>query len=109
MASKPVEIKVTGKTQEFTKAVDKGVVDPLQEAQEALKDVQKQSDKTSESLVDDMKAAQKATEKLEDENRTLADTIAKGSKKAYKQMGDAAEAGTHKAVDATADFKDEAR
>ena len=123
MARKGITIPIASDTRSFMKGVDKGLIDPLENAVDAIDDVAKAmgdaSDATADlgrdgarsldKLEDSLKDAQRETEELKDDHRDLNDAIAKGSKTSYKKMDDAADDGFHKVNEAAETTKDESK
>lgn len=90
MARSPIEIPIASETGAFEKGVKSGIVEPLKDAEKALKDL---DDASPEQLERTMRDAQKQTEKLKDETKRAADAIEADFPRAYRQMKDSAEDG----------------
>lgn len=89
MARSPIEIPIASETGAFDKGIKSGVIEPLKDAEKALKDLGES--RGPEQLESDMRDAQKQTEKLKDETERAADAIEKDFKRAYRE---AKESGT---------------
>lgn len=91
MARNPIEIPIASETRAFRQGVESGIIEPLGDAEKALKDLA--DSRGPEQLERDMRDAQKATEKLADETRGAARSIERGWQDAYRGSSDAAEKG----------------
>lgn len=89
MARSPIEIPIASETGAFEKGIKSGIIEPLEDAEKALKDLGES--RGPEQLERDMRDAQKQTEKLKDETERAADAIEKDFKRAYRE---AKESGT---------------
>lgn len=108
MARKPVTIPIATDTRDFARGVKAGVVEPLDDMVDALKDADAAADDTGDALVDSMRDAQRATEDLDDEQRKLRDTLEEGSRAGFKGFAKNAGDGMDRAGDATNEYKEEA-
>ncbi|WNM25244.1 hypothetical protein [Demequina capsici] len=109
MARKGIEIPVASDTRDFEKGIKSGVITPLEDAADSLKDVERAGDRAGEQLEQSMRDAQRRTEDLADEHKALQDVIEKGSRTSYRKMSDESEKATRSASDDVDEFKDEAR
>jgi hypothetical protein len=105
--AKGISIPVAGETRDFARAIQTGVVAPLEDADEALKAMSRDASRLGE-LEDNMTAAQKATAKYEGELRDAIDAQKRAARGA-RDVGDDAQVGFHKASENVEEFKDEAR
>lgn len=104
--AKGISIGIGGDASEFASAVKKGVIEPLEDADDAVKDIGRDASRLDE-LESNMTAAQKATSKYEGE---LQDAIAAQKKAARgaRDVGDDAQHGFKQAGEYSGEFKDEA-
>lgn len=114
MARKPIEIPIGMDAGAFEKGVSSGIIEPLGDAKDALRDLAE--GQGPEQLEDQMRAAQKQTAKLKDETRDTADAIERNFKSSYRQMktsakdaSDEASRGMRDAQKQTAELEDETR
>lgn len=91
MARSPIEIAIASDTGAFRKGVASGIIEPLEDAQEALDDLARS--RGPEGLERDMRDAQRQTEKLKDETRDTARSIEQDFKRAYRETKQAADDG----------------
>jgi hypothetical protein len=105
--SKGIAIPITADEKDFTRGVRTGMIEPLEDVEDVLKDVGRAGGKTGDELEDSMKGAQKATEKNEKANQELVDALRKSSK-AGRSAGDDIKDGMKHAEEGTEEFKDEA-
>lgn len=106
MARGPIKVPIAADTSGFEKAVKNGIVEPLDDAEDGFKKLEKAA--KNADLDKEIGKAEKATEKLD---RELDDTRKSLDKLGYaaKKAGDDADAGFDAAGETTAEFKDEAR
>lgn len=109
MARKGINIAIASDTRAFSQGVSKGILDPLEDVENALEDVAKEGDRAGEKLEDAMRDAQRETEELADEHKELARTIRDQSRKGFRDFGDASDDGTRRAKQNVQEFKSEAR
>lgn len=109
MARKGVNIPVASDTRAFSKGVKDGVLDPLQEASDALEKVTRDGDKAGDHLERSLHDAQRETEGLKHETKQLHDTIEKGARTSYRRMADASDDATSTASRNVRALRDEAR
>jgi hypothetical protein len=105
--AKGISIPIAGETREFARAIQTGVVAPLEDADDAVKNIGRDASRLDE-LERNMKDAQKATSKYEDELRDAIETQRRAARGA-RDIGDDAQVGFHKAGEHVSEFKDEAR
>lgn len=79
MARKPIAISVASETRDFSKGVRDGVVEPLEDAEKALKEVERAGDRAGDELEDSMRDAQRETEELKDEYKRLEQVMKDGA------------------------------
>jgi hypothetical protein len=70
-----ISIGVGADTREFSQAVSRGVVQPLEGVTDALQDVSRDGDRAGDRLTDAMRDAQRQTTRLEDAHERLGDVI----------------------------------
>jgi predicted nucleic acid-binding Zn-ribbon protein len=107
MAGPGINIPVTTDARGFDKGIKSGVIAPLDDLEDTLKDVANAGENTGEDLEDSMKDAQKATEKNEKAHKNLADQIKKTGRSGKDAGGDISD-GMKTAEKGTEEFKDEA-
>lgn len=105
--AKGIEIGVGVDTKAAKQAIETGLVDPLEDAQEALDDLGKS--RGPERLERDLKGAQKATDRLQDETEETARAIEREYKKAYREAKQAADDGLSGMSEAGREVGDELR
>ena len=101
-----IQIGIASETKAFKQGIESGLIEPLEDAVEALDDLGKS--KGPDKLEDGLEDAQKASKELEREVKDTADTIEKEFKKSYAQMKQSAADGTDGAKESLNDFKREA-
>ncbi|WP_403023134.1 hypothetical protein [Salinibacterium sp. GXW1014] len=106
--AKGISIGVGADTRDFSKAVSKGVIDPLEDAQDALDDVARDGDKAGDKLERSFKDAQKQTEKYGREFSPLAREMDRQTKRGADDVARNTERGFDRAEQAAGAFKDEA-
>jgi hypothetical protein len=106
--AKGINISVASDTKGFIDGINKGVIEPLEGAVDALDDLAKAGDNAGEDITKSMKDAQKATETNQDEFDKLSRVI-KETGRSGRQAGDDIKAGMHGANQGLRDFKDESR
>lgn len=106
MARGEIKIPIAVDTGGIQKQISNGLVDPIEDAEDALKKLEKVD--AGQDLEKGFKKAQKATEHLEDD---LEDTRSELKKLGYaaKDAGDDAKAGMNRAEDGVEEFGDEAK
>lgn len=104
-----IRLGVAADTREFDRGIKQGVIDPLEDATDALRDLAKDGDRAGSDLERSMRDQQDETKKLEREYRDLADTIKSSSRKAGRDIDDGIGDGLDKAGTGLNDFKDEAK
>lgn len=90
MARNPIEIPIASETGAFEKGVKSGILEPLEDAERALKDL---NDAGPDKLDQQMRDAAKQTGKLKDETRDAADAIDRDFKRAYRDAKQSADDG----------------
>lgn len=104
--AKGIEVGVGVDTKAAKQAIETGLTEPLEDAQEALDDIGKS--RGPEELERDLKAAQKATERLQDETEDTAREIEKEYKRAYREAKESSRDFSDGASENVQGFKDEA-
>lgn len=105
--AKGISIPIAGEAREFARAVQTGVVAPLEDADDAVKNIGRDASRLNE-LERNMTAAQKATSKYEGELRDAIDAQRRAARGA-RDVGDDAQIGFRKASQNAEEFKNEAR
>ncbi|MBH0054485.1 hypothetical protein I6E74_09940 [Salinibacterium sp. SWN139] len=93
--TKGIEIGIGSETKAFKQGVESGVIEPIEDAIDALDDLGK--NKGTDKLEDGFEAAQKASKELKQEVSETADNIERDFKKSYADMKNSSESGTTKA------------
>lgn len=104
-----ISIGVAADTRAFSVGVKNGVLEPLEDVENALKDVSKDGDKAGDALEKSLKGAQKETKDLAKEYDQLSDTIRQSSKSASRNFSDSYREGADGAKEGIKDFKGEAK
>lgn len=84
--AKGISIPIASDTREFTTAIKKGVIEPLEGVEEALDDVARASDEAGDTLEDSLDKARKETSDFKREQQELARTIEQGSNRSFKSF-----------------------
>lgn len=108
MASKPLSIAIAADTTDFIKAVNRGVIDPLDEAAAALDAVAKDGDQAGAKLEASMVDAQKETDDLKDKQTELRKALDKTGNQG-RATGRELKDGFHDASRGAEEFRDEAQ
>ncbi len=103
-----ISIGIASDTRAFVQGIKSGVLEPLEDAEKALKNVSKAGDNAGDDLEKSLRESQKDTKKLGDEFEKLADTIKTESRKAGKDLDRNIKEGTDGGKEGLKDFKDEA-
>lgn len=104
-----IRLGVAADTREFDTGIKKGIIDPLDDAADALRDFAKDGDRAGSDLDRSFRDQQETTKKLERQYRDLGDTIKKTSRDAGRDLDDGIGDGLDKASDGLGDFKEEAK
>lgn len=104
--AKGIEIGIASETKAFKQGIDAGVIAPLEDAEQALKDLGDQ--KSLDNLENDLEAAQDASKKLARETKRTADDIEDEYRKAYAKLKSESKEGFGGASEAAQGFKEEA-
>ncbi len=107
--AKPISIGIAADTRDAATAINKGIIDPLEDVVDALDDVERDSDKATDGLVADMKRAQQETEELGDEHKKLSDIIREQAQRSRKAQQDNSSEATRSAKDDLRELGDEAK
>ena len=105
---KGVSISVAAETSDVERGLKTGVIAPLEDAADTLKDLAKEGDKAGGKLEASMRDAQKDTEKLGDEYQELSRTIRNTSKRGGQDLKEHTSDATDAAKRDLAELKDEA-
>lgn len=108
MAGKPLSIAIAADTTDFVKAVNRGVIDPLDEAAAALDAVAKDGDQAGAKLEASMVDAQKETDDLKDKQTELRKALDKTGNQG-RATGRDIKDGFNDASRGAEEFKDEAQ
>lgn len=100
------EIAIASETGAFEKGIKSGVVEPLEDAEKALKDLGDVS--VGRDIDKDLDAAQRATKNLKDETKDTADAIEKSFRQSYKKIKDDSDDTTTAMKGGMQEFKEEA-
>lgn len=103
-----ITIPISSDGSAFAAGVKTGVLRPLDDTVDALKDVDRAGTDASDELVDGFRRAQAETKDLERDNRDLADTIQREARKSSRAIRDIGDDGVRSSGDAVRGFKDEA-
>lgn len=112
--AKGISISVASDTRDFLRGVKSGVLEPLEDVSDALKDVERESDTAGSALEDAMRDGQRKTEDAADEVKDLKDALrdaernAKDLGRAGKDAGDDTRDGMRRAEEGVEEFRDEA-
>ncbi|WP_460776013.1 hypothetical protein [Microbacterium sp. GXF7504] len=105
MARSPIEVGIAAETRAFRQGVEAGIIEPLEDAEKALKDLGKA--KGPDQLEKSMKDAQRQTEKLADETKQTARTIEREFDDAYRDAKRSAADGLGGAREAAVELRQE--
>lgn len=103
----PIEIPIASETKAFRMGVESGIIDPLEDAEKALKDLAKAGDRAGDELDDAMRGAQQETKDAKREIEKTADALEQAARSSRKFGSDTKEA-TSQAGRDMAELKDEA-
>lgn len=106
--AKGVSISVASDTRDFLKGIKTGVIEPLEDASDALQDIAKDGDRAGDKLEDAMRDAQKDTERLADKYDELGDKIRDSARRGGKSMREETHDSTSAAARDLGELKDEA-
>lgn len=101
-----IQIGIASETKAFKRGIETGLIEPLEDAVEALDDLGKS--KGPDKLEDSLEDAQDASKKLEREVKDTADTIEKEFRKSYADLKNSSDKGIDGAKEGLQDFKQEA-
>jgi len=105
MAGNDLTFSIASDTTDFDRGIRKGVIEPLEDAQEALDDLG--NSRSLDELEDAMRDAQRDTERFEDSIKDVRDALGKAGR-AGKDIGDDVKSGTDRAKRGIDDMRDEA-
>lgn len=100
------EIAIAAETGAFEKGVKSGVVEPLEDAEKALKDLGDVS--VGRDIDKDLQVAQRATKELKSETKEAADAIEQAFRQSYKKVKDDSDDATKKMKGGFQEAKEEA-
>lgn len=106
--AKGVSISVASDTKEFLTGIKNGVIEPLEDASDVLKDLGRDGEKTGDKLEDAMRDAQRDTEKLAKEYDLLGDKIRESSRRGGNALKANTKEATSQAAQDLGELKDEA-
>jgi uncharacterized protein YoxC len=84
--AKGISISIASDTRDFLRGVKSGIIDPLEDASEALDDLGTDGARDLEKLTDGMRQQQRQTEELADEHKRLGDTIRDSSQRSSRDF-----------------------
>lgn len=105
--AKGIDIAIAADTRSATSAINRGLIDPLEDVSEILETVGKDGPDATEKLERGMRDAQRRTDDAKDEIRDLRDEVNRAGR-AGKNAGDDIRDGMRRAEDGAEEFKDEA-
>lgn len=105
--AKGINIAIGADTRAYADAVKKGMIDPTQEAAEALADLGKDGARDLGKLEGEMRDAQRATEKTTDEVEDLKKRLKDVGDEAKRSVGDKTRKATDDASEGMEELKDE--
>jgi predicted transcriptional regulator len=105
--AKGINIAIGADTRAFADAVKKGLIDPTEEAAEALQDLGKDGGRDLGRLEDGLRDAQNATEKTTDEVEDLKKQLKDVGDEAKRSVGDKTRKATDDAGEGMKDLKEE--
>lgn len=106
--AKGISLSVASDTRDFLRGIKSGVVEPLEDAADELKRLEKAGDRAGDQLEDSMRDAQKDTERLGEEYEQLNRKIRDAGSGGRKFAGDVKDS-TSDAQRAVREFGDEAK
>lgn len=104
----PIEIPIASETKAFRMGVENGIIDPLEDAEQTLRDLAKGGDRAGDELEDALRTTQKETKESAKELERLAGQIEQTGRKG-RDIESGVRSGTDGAVDAVQEFGDEAK
>ena len=107
MAKAPIQIGVASDTKAFRQGIETGVIKPIEDAEDSLKEFGKAGNKSGDQLEAAMKDAQRETDETRADLDRLGDSVERSAAKARK-LGDGFEDGTDRAKQELGELKDEA-
>lgn len=105
--AKGIEIGIASETRAFKQGVESGVVAPVEDAVDKLEQLGKT--RGPEQLEEGLRDAQDASTKLQREVRDTANEIEKRFREAYRDLANASDDGTRRAVRGFDDLRDESK
>lgn len=108
MAKAPVQIGVASETKAFRQGIETGVIKPLEDAEDTLKEFGKAGNKSGDQLEAAMKDAQRETNDTRADLERLSDSVEQSAAKA-RRLGDGFKAGADDAGEAVSELGDEAK
>lgn len=104
-----ISISVASDTRAFSQGVKSGVVTPLENVEDALKDISRGGDRAGDDLAKAFTGAQRDTREMSKEYERLADTIKTESRGAGRSIGDDIKKGSHEASEGLDEIKESGR
>jgi hypothetical protein len=104
-----IRLGVAADTREFDRGIKKGIIDPLDDASDALRDLAKDGDRAGSDLEGTFRDQQDATKKFERDIKSMGDTIRTTSKGAGRDLDKGIGDGLDKAGEGLGNFKEEAQ
>lgn len=105
--AKGIDLSIAADTRSAMSAINRGLLDPLEDVSDALEKMGDDSKSATDDLERGMRDAQRRTEDAKDEIRDLRDELNKAGR-AGKNTGDDIRDGFRRAEDGAEEFKDEA-
>lgn len=106
MAAGDISIVINSETKAFRQGVERGIIDPLEDAEKALDDLGRS--RGPDDLERELRIAQRTTENLKDETERTARAIEREYRDSYRSAGDAAGRFKIDASENMKGFRDEA-
>ncbi len=107
MAGNDLTFTIASETRGFEDGVTRGIIDPLEDADDALKDLGRTGDRELAALEQDMVGARRDSERFGDELKDVADALTRVGRKGKDATSDVSQ-GIRRMDDGVGDFKDEA-
>lgn len=105
--AKGIDLSIAADTRSAMSAINRGLIDPLEDVSELLETVGKEGDSAGDDIEKGMRDAQRRTDDAADEIRKLRDELNKAGR-AGKKTGDDIDDGFNRAEQGAQEFKEEA-
>lgn len=106
--AKGVSLSIASDTKDFVKGIKSGVIEPLENVSDELRDLAKDGDKAGDKLEDSMRGAQKATERYGDDIEALGTKLNASAKRGGQGLKDHTADATSAAARDLGELKQEA-